>query len=93
MEKKVRSITASAFKTRCLALIDQVARSGVPLVITKRGTPIAQLSPVPRVARQRGSAFGFHRGMVKPVGDDDLNEPVVDPADWTADEANVRSRP
>ena len=41
-----RTIMASAFKARCLALLDQVAVDHVPLLITKRGRPIARLVPV-----------------------------------------------
>ena len=36
-------ISASQFKARCLALLDEVAASGVPLVVTKRGKPVAKL--------------------------------------------------
>lgn len=37
---------ASEFKARCLALLDQVARSRVPLVVTKHGRPIARVVPL-----------------------------------------------
>lgn len=40
-----RIIAASAFKARCLALLDQVSESKVPLVITKRGRPVAKVVP------------------------------------------------
>ena len=39
-------ISASQFKARCLALLDEVAASGVPLVVTKRGVPVARLVPL-----------------------------------------------
>lgn len=39
-------ITASAFKARCLRLLDQVSRTGEELVILKRGRPVARLVPV-----------------------------------------------
>ncbi len=32
-----RKINAAAFKARCLALIDEVAESGEPITVTKRG--------------------------------------------------------
>jgi prevent-host-death family protein len=38
-------ITASAFKARCLRLLDQVSRTGEELVILKRGRPVARLVP------------------------------------------------
>jgi prevent-host-death family protein len=36
-------ISASQFKARCLSLMDEVARSGTVLVITKNGKPWAAL--------------------------------------------------
>jgi prevent-host-death family protein len=41
-----RIIKASTFKERCLALLDQVARTGVPIIVTKRGRPVAKVVPV-----------------------------------------------
>ena len=40
-----RQIKASEFKAKCLALMDEVARTGNPLVITKNGKPVAELVP------------------------------------------------
>ena len=39
-------IPAGEFKARCLRLMDQVARSGRPLVITKHGRPVVKLVPI-----------------------------------------------
>lgn len=39
-------IPAGEFKQRCLALLDRVAESGVPIVVTKRGRPVARLVPI-----------------------------------------------
>ena len=41
-----RMIQASIFKARCLALLDEVARSRSAVVVTKHGRPIARLVPV-----------------------------------------------
>lgn len=41
-----RTVMASTFKARCLALLDQVGIDRVPLVITKRGRPIARVVPI-----------------------------------------------
>lgn len=38
---------ASKFKQQCLRLLDQVATTRVPLLITKRGKPVALVVPVP----------------------------------------------
>lgn len=41
-----RVVMASAFKARCLALLDQVAETKVPVVVTKRGKPVARVVPM-----------------------------------------------
>ncbi|MFY8222488.1 MAG: type II toxin-antitoxin system Phd/YefM family antitoxin [Pirellulales bacterium] len=38
-------ISASAFKARCLRLLDEVSRTGEELVILKRGRPVARVVP------------------------------------------------
>ena len=53
-----REISASQFKARCLGLMDQVARDGDVLVITKNGRPVAELHPCSR--SRRASPFGLH---------------------------------
>lgn len=40
-------IGASEFTAKCLSLLDQVAQTGRPLTITKRGKVVAQLVPAP----------------------------------------------
>jgi len=40
-------IGAGEFKAKCLQLLDDVAETKAPLVITKRGKPVAQLVPIP----------------------------------------------
>jgi len=39
------SLTVSKFKATCLAVVEQVAKSKKPVIITKRGKPIAELIP------------------------------------------------
>lgn len=84
-----KTMPASEFKAKCLALMDEVARTGEPVVITKNGKPVAQLAPAPNEAKARKPAFGSHKGRLFPIGDVDLNEPVVPPETWTADEENL----
>jgi prevent-host-death family protein len=42
----VRTVSASDLKATCLALLDDVSRTGEPVLITKRGRPIARLVAV-----------------------------------------------
>jgi prevent-host-death family protein len=41
----MRSIRASEFKAKCLAILDEVERTGEPVTILKRGRPVARLLP------------------------------------------------
>ncbi|KAA0233527.1 MAG: type II toxin-antitoxin system Phd/YefM family antitoxin [Actinobacteria bacterium] len=50
-----RTIMASKFKEQCLALLDQVGLDHVPIVITKRGRPVAKLVPVDEVPSGRST--------------------------------------
>ncbi len=47
----IRTIQASAFKAQCLALLDQVERSQIELVVTKHGRPVARVVPLDRPNR------------------------------------------
>lgn len=76
----MNTIAAGEFKQRCLALLDEVGASGEPLVITKRGTPVAQLTPVP--PERHDDWRGALRGTGEIAGD--LVTPAVDPGDWEA---------
>ena len=52
------SIGAGDFKSTCLKLLDEVARSRRPLVITKHGKAVAQLVPMPPEAVLFGALGG-----------------------------------
>ncbi|MCY4637303.1 MAG: type II toxin-antitoxin system Phd/YefM family antitoxin [Acidobacteria bacterium] len=41
----MRTIAAGRFKDVCLKMLDEVAATRTPVVITKRGKPVAQLAP------------------------------------------------
>lgn len=48
-------ISASQFKAKCLALLDEVAATGRELVVTKRGKPVARVLPAEEPKPLRGS--------------------------------------
>lgn len=62
-----KTIKASEFKAKCLALMDEVARTGEAVVITKNGKPVAELTPH-RDGRKE-APFGLHEGQVEITGD------------------------
>jgi prevent-host-death family protein len=73
-----RRITAAEFKAKCLKLMDQVEATGDPIVITKRGVPVAELGPVRGTS---GSLIGCLRGRIEIVGD------IIGPIDGVTWEA------
>ncbi|MEW6660630.1 MAG: type II toxin-antitoxin system Phd/YefM family antitoxin [Thermodesulfobacteriota bacterium] len=41
----MESLTVSKFKATCLAVVEEVAKTKKPVIITKRGKPVAELIP------------------------------------------------
>jgi prevent-host-death family protein len=76
----MKTVNASVFKAKCLAILDEVSASGEPVLILKRGRPVARLvPPVPTGSRypQRDLA-----GTVRFLGD--VVEPPLPPEAWEA---------
>ena len=69
----------SKFKAKCLAIIERVRKTGEPVLITRRGEPVAQVVPPPPPEPKVKSAFGSMRGTVREIGD--ITEPLP-PEDW-----------
>lgn len=72
----MKKIAAGSFKTHCLAILDEVQAKRETIVITKRGKPVAKLSPI---EKQADDIFGFMKGNIKIVGD--IVSPLP-PEDW-----------
>lgn len=62
-------------KARLSELLDRV-EAGDRIVVTRRGTPIAILSPYVESAEGRGAALGNAAGLVEV--DDDFDAPLPD---------------
>ena len=78
-----KTIAAGEFKAKCLHLLDEVAQRRTPLVITKRGKPVAKLVPIDE---KPVDIYGRMAGTVRILGD------IVSPLDdleWNADAENV----
>lgn len=73
-----RTMKASEFRAKCLALMDEIAESGEEIIITKRGKAVARLVPY-----EEKSASWFGRGGDGIVMHDDLIEPVD--VEWEAE--------
>jgi prevent-host-death family protein len=75
----MKTMGAGEFRSRCLKIMDQVQKTREPVIITKRGKPVAKLVP----ADKRGDdIFGCLKGVFKIVGD--IESPVVPLEDWEA---------
>jgi len=75
----MKQMPAGQFKARCLSVMDDVNATGEPVLITKRGTPVAKVVPV---ASRKQDLFGFMAGEFKIVGD--IESAVVPLDQWEA---------
>jgi len=75
----MKTIRAGEFKAKCLKVMDRVQATREPVVITKRGRPVAKLVPV---NTRRDGGFGCLKGVVEIVGD--IESPLVAPEEWEA---------
>lgn len=76
----MQKIAAAQFKSQCLAVMEQVAESGRPVVVTKHGKPVVQITPV---ESDENEIFGFLAGKGRIVGDIENTIPV---SDWNLPE-------
>jgi len=70
----MKTIAAAEFKAHCLTLMDDVQATKRPLVITKRGKPVAKLVPI---EEPKDDFIGRLKGVFEVVGnlEDDPPEP------------------
>ena len=68
----MREIPASTFKAQCLTLMENVRSTKRPLVITKRGKPVAKLVPL---EEPKDDFIGRLKGVFEVVGDLDADPP------------------
>jgi len=73
----MKQMRASAFKARCLAVMDDVQATGEPVIVTKRGKPVVKVIPIkPEI----DDIFGSMAGEVEIIGD--IESPVVPLKAW-----------
>jgi prevent-host-death family protein len=75
----MKKIAAGEFKARCLTLMEDVRSTREPIVITKRGKPVAKLVPV---TSEKDDWIGRLNGQFEVTGD--IVSPVVPLEDWEA---------
>ena len=73
----MKEVAAGTFKAQCLAIMDKVRQTGEPVLITKRGKPVAKLVPAEKPG---DDIFGYMAGKAKIVGD--IVGPITPLEDW-----------
>jgi prevent-host-death family protein len=64
---KERVLSATEFKAKCSACLSEIEQLGEPITITKRGRPVAVLTPVKQNAGMASKGSWSKRGKI--VGD------------------------
>lgn len=75
----MKTIAAGKFKAHCLSMIEEVNATREPVLITKRGKPMAKLVAADKNA---DDFIGRLEGIIQIVGD--IESPVTPLEDWDA---------
>lgn len=73
----MKKIAAGAFKSKCLAVMDEVQAKRESVLITKRGKPVAKLVPADAEVDE---IYGFFEGKGEIVGD--VVSPALSSREW-----------
>lgn len=75
----MKAMPAGKFKAQCLSVMDRVQATRVPVLITKRGKPVAKLVPVDE---SRSEVFDSLKAKIEILGD--IVSAVMPAEDWDA---------
>jgi prevent-host-death family protein len=75
----MKTMAAGEFKAKCLKVMDRVNATREPVLITKKGRPVAKLVPVDQKA---DDIFGCLAGTFEIVGD--IESPIEPSEAWEA---------
>jgi prevent-host-death family protein len=81
----MRTMAAGEFKAKCLAVMAEVNSTGQPMLVTKRGKPLARILPFQEQApvEKPEDIFGCLRGfLASGKGLDDLVDPIIPREEW-----------
>lgn len=76
-----KQVSAAEFKAKCLRIIQEMGSDGRSVTITRRGVPVAVLSPLPP-ERDTPPFVGIMKGSV--LAYENPLEPAASPSDWAA---------
>lgn len=77
----LEQVTISKFKATCLRLLDNVKKTGQPLLVTRHGEPIVIVTPPP-LPQKPESWLGSMKDTVRIAGD--IISPALNEKDWEA---------
>jgi prevent-host-death family protein len=67
----MKTVAATDFKSRCLALLEEVRHTRRPLLVTRHGKPVVEISPyVPKNTRSANPLKGsilFQGDLISPL--------------------------
>lgn len=78
---EIEEVSISQFKATCLALLARVKRTKKPILVLRKGEPIAQVVPPPPPSMPQ-SWLGSFSGSGEILGD--IINPASDPEGWEA---------
>lgn len=76
----MKEVAISEFKAKCLALLEEVQKTKKPLLVTRFGRPIAEVTPP--TPRPSTDWIGSMKGEMEILGD--IVSPASDEDDWEA---------
>ena len=63
----MKTIVISEFKAKCIAILKEAQRTREPVIVTRRGKPLARIEPILEDASRR--QLGALRGRIQIRGD------------------------
>ena len=81
MADETQTISISHFKATCLAVLETVRQTGLPVRVTRRGEPVAEIVAVPPGSSD-ATWIGSLSGTIRVQGD--IVSPVADADEWEA---------
>jgi prevent-host-death family protein len=74
----MKQVAAAEFKAKCLAILDEVHKTKLPVQVTRRGKPIAEVNPPSVMAVT--DWMGSMKGKMEIVGD--ITSPATELEEW-----------
>jgi antitoxin (DNA-binding transcriptional repressor) of toxin-antitoxin stability system len=75
----MKEVAISEFKAKCLTILEEVRVTKTPVLVTRHGKPVAEVSAPSKVVK-RSEMIGALKGRMKILGD--IISPADDEDDW-----------